>query len=213
MFRLKEWSVKQSIIHDLQGAAQDKCSSSHVAWLIREIITYNVENSQSVYVVLLDTRKAFDTVWQDGLFYKLYHYGLNGKTWRVLRALFTDFRCCVQLCNQLSNTFVALQGIHQGAPLSMFLYEIGGNQLLYDLNNEIYGANILKVKLACPSFADDITLLALSHEGIQQLATIAFKYSKKWRVSMKPSRCKLRVFGKDKSKKHVSVTINKKSRK
>ncbi len=45
MIRLKEWSVKQSIIHNLQGAAQDNCSSSHVAWLIREVIAYNIKNS------------------------------------------------------------------------------------------------------------------------------------------------------------------------
>ncbi|MCP3890198.1 MAG: hypothetical protein GY702_15200, partial [Desulfobulbaceae bacterium] len=37
--------------------------------------------------------------------------------------------------------------------------------------------------------------------------SIAFQYSKKWRFSFNPTKCKLIVFGKDKSKKRVSVTI------
>ena len=206
MIRVEKWSIDNNIIHKMQGAAQAKCSSLNTSWLVREIISYNLERSKPVYVVLLDVRKAFDTVWQDGLFFKLYNYGLSGKTWRILRKLFENFKCCVQVAGQLSESFEAEQGIHQGAPLSMFMYETSGNELLYDLNNCIFGANIENVKVASPAFADDVTLAAVSKEGIQQLVSIAYKYSKKWRFSYNQSKCKAILFGKN-IEKNVKIML------
>ena len=137
--------------------------------------------------------------------FNLFNAGLCGKTWRILRKLFKDFKCSVQIAGKLSDSFQAQQGIHQGAPMSMFLYEIACNQLLNELNSSIYGASIYNCKLACPSFADDITLLAVSEEAIQQLVNIAYKFSKKWRYSYNPEKCKVIVFGK--TRKNVNVKI------
>ena len=49
------------------------------AWLVRESIADNLEKQIKVYVEFLDTKKVFDTVWQDG-FHKLFYIGLQGKT-------------------------------------------------------------------------------------------------------------------------------------
>ena len=204
MSRVEKWAVEKRLLHKLQGAAQKKCSSLNTAWLIREIIYHNLKTVENVYVVLLDTRKAFDTVWQDGLFFKLFNIGISGKTWRILRKLFHNFKCSVQIGGKLSESFAAQQGIHQGAPMSMFLYQIACNELLKELNSCIFGANVHGIKIACPSFADDITLIAISKEGIQQLVSKAYQYSKKWRYCYNPQKCKLIVFGK---KKNVKVKI------
>ena len=196
MLRVEKWAIHNKMIHKLQGAAQKRCSSINTAWLVRENINHNLQKYENVFVVSLDTRKAFDTVWQNGLFYNLFNAGINGKTWRIIRKLFNHFKCSVQVAGKLSDSFEAEQGIHQGAPMSMFLYEIAVNNLLKELNCSIYGANILECKIACPAFADDITLMSVSLEGMQQLVSMAYMYSKKWRFSFNPDKCKLLVFGK-----------------
>ena len=56
----------------LQGVGLAGASSIHTAWLLRETVAANIEQDACVYVSLLDTTKAFDTVWVSGLFHKLY---------------------------------------------------------------------------------------------------------------------------------------------
>ena len=43
------------------------------SFLLRESIFYAKENGSKLYVCFLDVKKAFDCVWHDGLFYKLYN--------------------------------------------------------------------------------------------------------------------------------------------
>ena len=64
----------------MQGATQPLCSSMQASWLVRESIAGNLEKQKNVYIGLSDTKKAFDTVWQDRLFYKLFDNGQQGKT-------------------------------------------------------------------------------------------------------------------------------------
>ena len=52
---------------------------------LNEIIYLYNERENNVYVVFLDVAKAFDSVWQDSLFYKLREIGLKGKFWEILK--------------------------------------------------------------------------------------------------------------------------------
>ena len=60
-------------------------------------------NQSLVYVTFFDTKKAFDTVWIDGLFYMLYVRGVRGKLWRLLRSAYMDCLCAVLLGGKLSS--------------------------------------------------------------------------------------------------------------
>lgn len=197
MLKVENWAKEINLIHNMQGASQPHCSSLQTAWLLRESIAFNREKGNTVYIGLLDTKKAFDTVWQDGLFFKLHEYGLNGKTWRILKELFNNFTCCVRIGAEISESFIALQGIHQGAPCSMFLYQIVGNELLCMLNECIASAKCGNINVGAICYADDIALIGTSKDGIQRLCSIAYNYSKKWRFKFNPSKCSIIVFGKD----------------
>ena len=47
--------------------------------ITRDYITHNRVNGNTVFVAFLDTRKAFDSVWIDGLLYKLYQKDIDSK--------------------------------------------------------------------------------------------------------------------------------------
>ena len=41
-------------------------------------------------------KKAYDTVWRDRLWYKMWEMGINkGKMWRVVRSLYVNNRSCI----------------------------------------------------------------------------------------------------------------------
>ncbi len=97
-----------STIDDLQGAAQPKCSSLHTSLILREAIAHNWERDSTVYICLLDTRKAFDTVWINGLLFKLLNMGVDMKLWRLLKNHYDGFKCSVMSGGQPSEQFLDL---------------------------------------------------------------------------------------------------------
>ena len=78
--RVEKWAVENNVINAQQGASQAKYSSIHVFWLANEMIAKYREKGNTVYTCTLDTKKAFDTEWQSGLFYKLHKAGLCRST-------------------------------------------------------------------------------------------------------------------------------------
>ena len=79
----------------LQYAYQKHLSSLHASFIFQEVINYNVERGSKVYVCLLDTSKAFDVVWINGLFYKLFKFGICGRVWRLLRNAYTSMHSSI----------------------------------------------------------------------------------------------------------------------
>ena len=82
---------QRGLVHCVQGVAQKACSSLHSSLLLQETITQNRVNGQTVFVAFLGTRKAFDTVWIDGLLYKLYQKDIDSKLCRIIRGCYSDF--------------------------------------------------------------------------------------------------------------------------
>ena len=159
-------------------------------------IADNMERGKNMYVCLLDIKKAFDSVWQEGLFHKLFNNGLSGKTWRMLRFMYHDFKCMVRYGNDNSCPFNAYQGIHQGSPMSMLLFEVFINELLCEINSNPASAKCVGLSTGGVAFADDLALMSNSMEGLQSLVRVACKYSRKWRFLFNPTKCSIVQFGK-----------------
>ena len=176
--RESEWLKQQQVTSDLQGAGQQHCSSLHTSLLVQEAIVYNVNKGESVYVGLLDTKKAFDTVWVNGLIYKLHDLGMHVKTWRLIKDGYNEFNCAAYIGGKPGEWFVAKRGVHQGAPFSMKLYQVFVNELLLSLRGSQHGITVGDIDLTCPTFADDIAIIALYKSSLNHLLYIAYDYIK-----------------------------------
>ena len=62
----------------------------------------------------------------------------------------------------LSDPFDVERGVHQGAPLSMCLYQIFNNDLLKELNEHVMTLKVYQHKIGSPAFADDVVVTAKS---------------------------------------------------
>ena len=67
-----------SKLHCLQGGFRPGLSTSHTSFILQESIAWCKESNLKSFVAFLDARKAFDTVWHSGLFFKLDQFGLSG---------------------------------------------------------------------------------------------------------------------------------------
>ena len=70
--------------NDFQFAYQENKSCVQSSFLLQEVIHANTEKGSKVFCCFLDSTKAFDSVWLDGLFFKLYNIGMKGKSCSVV---------------------------------------------------------------------------------------------------------------------------------
>ncbi len=114
-----------------------------------------------MYICSLDLTKAFDTVWIDGLLYRLYEIEIDAKLWRLIRELYSGAQCSVKTGSEMSNLLTIGQGLHQGTPMSMLMFQIFFNPFIKELRNLKIGANMLNIDVPCTAFADDIDMITL----------------------------------------------------
>ena len=59
---------------------------------LNEIVQGQLREGKKTYAFFLDVQKAYDTVWRNGLWVKLWDLGVRGRMWRVIK------RMCVCVC-------------------------------------------------------------------------------------------------------------------
>ena len=185
-----------AFIDELQGASHKSCSSLHTSFVVHEAVAYALEKGSVPVVALLDTRKAFDTVWHNGLFYKLYKMGCPRTTWMVLYDYYKDFVCATYTSGITSQWFKVTQGVHQGAPCSMKLYQVFCNELILSIKSLGKGLIVNDINVSCPTFADDITIMCLYKNSLQAALDVAHNHSIKWRFQFNPTKSNVIVLAK-----------------
>ena len=165
--RIQLFDNIQPPIHPLQGGFQKHFGCLMTSFMLRESIYFAKENGSRLYVCFLDVRKAFDCVWHDGLFYKLYKCGVNKSIFKILQNLYTGMSSCVRHQDCKSDWFPILQGTRQGGVISPFLYLIFLNDLLYELEASGLGMCFYNVDLSCPTVADDMLVESYSKAGFR----------------------------------------------
>ena len=92
----------------------------------------------------------------------------------------------MKLLNGLSDSFSINQGVRQGGILSTCLYKIYIDELLRIVKSKRLGLCIGTVYIGCPTYADDVALMALSPDELQIMIYEALNYSKKNRYQIHP---------------------------
>ena len=180
----------------LQFGFKNGTGCIEASFLINQAISYFVERGSKVFACFLDIRKAFDTVWIDGLFFKLFtELGIQGKMFSIVKALYSKTQCFVYFNGSTSDKFEVLQGTGQGRILSAFMYKIYINELIKTISDCEYSLSIGPLKLGSPTFADDMTLLSLFPSFLQFLMKKAFGYSQKWRFDYNETKSGVVTFG------------------
>ena len=81
----------------------------------------------------------------------------------------------------------------------MRLYVVFHCDLLGQLALSNHGACLSGIRLSCPSYADDIYMVALHKSSLQCMLAIAYKHSQLWRYEFNPLKSQVLIFGKDPS--------------
>ena len=121
------------------------------------------------------------------------------KAWKIIRDSYKDYECAAYVGGEPAPWFKPERGVHQGAPLSMPLYQVYINELLQQLRASSYAATLFNQRIGAPAFADDISCAALHKMGLNSMLQMADKYSTKWKFDFGIDKCVAMIWGKDNS--------------
>ena len=179
--RLEKFAAQKGYFSELQFGFGDGIGCIEASFTILEAINHMLERGSKVLSCFLDVRKTFDTVWIDGLLFKLFSdLGINGRMWLALKDLYTNIKACVSLSGSLSREFNISQGRGQGRLVAPFMYKVYINGLL-KTSEHCFAISINSLSLPSPSFADHVTLFALFPSFLQTLMNLCHDYSLRWR--------------------------------
>ena len=189
LLRLEALAKQRGFFSEMQFGFQEGIGCIESSFVILETINHMLERGSKVFSCFLDVRKAFDTVWIDGLLYKLFtELGVGGRMWLAIKDLYTGVKAQVLYSGSLSRKFSVSQGTGQGRILAPFMYKVYINAQLIALSNHAYALNINSLSLASPSFADDVSLLAIQPSFLRVLMQMRYCYSLKWRYEFNNSK-------------------------
>ena len=127
----------------------DFCVNQLLAITHQIFETFDCNPPLEVRSVFLDTSKAFDKVWHEGLLYKLKSMGILGDLYNLLENYLSGKFQNVVLNGQTSFWIPVFPGVPQGSILGSLLFLI----YIYDLPN--------KLKSNVKRFSDDTSLFSI----------------------------------------------------
>ena len=91
--RLEKYAEQNGLFSFMQFRFKEGVRCTEASFTVLETINNMLERGSKVFGCFLDVRKAFDTVWIDGLLYKVFsEFGIRGRMWLAIKDLYTGAR-------------------------------------------------------------------------------------------------------------------------
>lgn len=200
--RIVDWSermaaakVRPAVLSEEQGGFRPRRGCLDQLFVLVEALRVRRQRGTATFACFIDVRKAYDTVFRDGMWKRLYDAGLRGKIMRVLYDIYEKSESAVIVNGVCSQWFRSEVGVRQGCVLSPVLFSIFMNPLIEELRASGLGINVDGVGLLASLFyADDIVLLASSAHQLQQMMDLVQRYFGQWRLEANAGKTKVVVF-------------------
>ena len=164
----------------LQFGFKKSVSTMHPLFLLKELMHKHKKEKSPLYIAFLDSEKAYDSVWRDGIFVKLLEE-IEPQFWLVLREYYNQSDGVFKINGDLEREVIKItRGVKQGGVLSPQLFNFFINDLLCQIQTLGYGCKISEVRIPIMGYCDDTTLLATVLQHLSKLIEFCEQFSKKW---------------------------------
>lgn len=200
LVRITQHMEEHTVLPNFQFGFRPHHSTCHQVVRITKHIKEGFRGKLSTGMFLLDIEKAFDTVWHDGLIYKMCHKNFPIYQVRIVRSFLSDRTFCVNYHGIDSVIYQIPAGLPQGATMSPTLYGIFTSDPPELLDCEI------------AAFADD-TAIFTTHSNVtiitdrlQNAVEGLQSYFDSWKIKINPSKSQCIFFSKRRSPRYLPTT-------
>ena len=206
--RLTEFVLQENILHPSQiGFLSNNRTSDHIFTLRTLIDKYIHQYNTKIYTCFVDFKKAYDSIWHEGLLYRLLHYGIRGKLFKIIKNLYSKSFCAIKLDNYRTSFFEYSRGVRQGCILSPLLFNLFLNELPLSLKNDRTDPIILPngENINTLFYADDLVFISRSKVGLQNCLEHLQSFCSTWHMEVNLKKTKIMIF--QKSGRKVKKTL------
>lgn len=195
--RISDFCSSNQVILPEQFGFKRNHSTIHQICRLNKIIKRNKFQRRSTGVVLLDFEKAYDTVWHNGLIFKLNQFNFPIYLCKLIKSFVTNRKFMVNYDGHDSDLMNVSAGLPQGSVLSPTLYSI-------------FISDFVKPKsVDIALYADDTCLIssAKSSNVITRRLNKSFiqisKYFYKWKIKINEGKTQAIIFPFNNSAKRI----------
>lgn len=195
--RMNTFIEDNQLINKEQFGFRQQHSTIHQVKRLTNIIKKNKRQRLSTGIILLDVEKAFDSIWHDGLIFKLKKYGFPFYLIKIIRSFLKDRTFQVVVNNCASSTRKIPAGVPQGAVLSPTLYSLYVADFIPRKGSEI------------ALYADDKAIIVkgkLSNCIVKRLDKslhTCMQFYKKWKIKINVNKTQAILFPFNRSYKRI----------
>ena len=195
--RLQCWATQNSANTDGQFGFKSNHSTVDAIFILNSFIEKHLNSKKRLYCAFIDLKRAFDTVYRNGLWYKLIKSGVDGKVLCLIRSMYKEVKSCVRHLNTLSELFDCNIGLMQGEICSPLLFAL----FISDIENSLQenmdaGITLDQLSLYLVLFADDAVIFSDTPQGLQQSLNKLQQYCETWNLTVNVDKTKIMVFRK-----------------
>jgi hypothetical protein len=172
-----------------QTGFRAKHSCLDAAAVFRDMVIHSRARKEHTAVCLLDIRKAFDSVWVDGLCWKLGNFGISRQVCGIITSFLSERTATVSVGKGISSQFSIERGVPQGTVLGPHLY----NLFVADQPSPVKGGHLLQ-------YADDTANIGCSKNVksalriLQEQNDLLEEFYSKWGIAVNGGKSELIVF-------------------
>lgn len=189
------------------GFCKGSMTMDHILTL-QTIVEKYKKVKRSVYGAFINYRKAFDTVWREGLMLKLAQLKIDSNLMKTINEYYSERTASVKIGSNTTDNFATVSGVIQGEPASPELFKI----FIHDLSDQLDEACALVpelngIKISHLLWADDLFVNALTAEGLQILLDILHEFCEDWGLTPNPIKCNVIIFNNPYATDETSLTF------
>ena len=180
--RIQNFLEIHDILPNYQFGFRRGHSTTHQINRVCKTIRDGFQNKQSTGMVLFDISCAFDSVWHNGLLYKMQQLNFPRYLLHLIHSFLSNRTFRVKINSKLSSSKSIPAGVPQGAVLSPSLFNI----YLHDLPTISDGYNY--------QFADDIAATKTDKKAnsikksLQDYTLTITRYFRHWKLQLNPTK-------------------------
>jgi hypothetical protein len=161
-------------------------------FILKNLIEKSKREKKPMYLAFVDFKKAFDTVWHDGMLFKLLECGVSNKFYTVIKSMYSNTQLAIQdSCGRnISPYFQSTVGVRQGDNLSPTLFNLFINDIPQIFDKTSMPVHFGDMSINCMLYADDLIILSETLEGLQHSMNRLAKYCSQWCLTVNVTKTK-----------------------
>ena len=203
-YLLNSYVENCDLIKNSQAGFRKNHSTIDHIFFMHSLIKMLSNKRKRLVAAFIDLKQAFDTIWRDGLWYKLVNCNRTGKCYRLIQNMYQNIKSCLTVNSVQTDFFSCNIGLRLGENLSPFLFSVYLNGLedFFCQNYPAGGIDCMSsdlddtVYIFLLMYADDTVILSETSVGLQTAFSLYSDYCAVWKLKINVDKTKVVVFAK-----------------